>query len=71
MPDTTCGVVQNGKIIPQTPLPDGLQVHFTVPEGILIPDELQDEFDAWSLGNAKAFVMVEQLAEEIGRHEEG
>ncbi len=43
MSQTIWGVVQDGKIIPQTPLPHGLQVQITVPEEILIPEELQAE----------------------------
>jgi hypothetical protein len=71
MSHTLWGVVQDGKIIPQTPLPDGLQVQITVPEENLIPEEHQAEFAAWSQGNAEALAMVEQLAEEMGRQEEG
>ena len=65
------GVVREGKIVPQSPLPDGLQVQITVPEETVIPQELQAELDAWSLGNAEALVTVEELAEEMGRDEEG
>jgi hypothetical protein len=71
MSSTIWGVVQDGKIIPQTPLPDGLQVQITVPEEIIVPEELQAELAAWSQGNAEALAMVEQLAEEMGRHQEG
>ncbi len=71
MAETIWGVVQDGKIIPQTPLPDGLQVQITVPEDAVIPEELQAELAAWSQGNAEALAMVEELAEEMGRHEEG
>jgi hypothetical protein len=71
MSATIWGVVREGKIVPQTPLPDGLQVQITVPEEAIIPEELQAELDAWSQGNAEALAMVEQLAEEMGRHEEG
>jgi hypothetical protein len=69
--DTIWGVVQDGKIIPQTPLPEGLQVQITVPEEVIIPEELQAELDAWSRGNAEALAMIEQMAGEMGRHAEG
>jgi hypothetical protein len=69
MSTTIQGVVREGKIVPQTPLPDGLRVQITVPEEAIIPEELQAELDAWSQGNAEALAMVEQLAEEMGRHE--
>jgi hypothetical protein len=65
------GVVREGKIVPQAPLPEGLQVQITAPEEVVIPEERQAELDAWSQGNAEALAMVEQLAEEMGRHEEG
>lgn len=65
------GVVRDGKIVPQAPLPDGLQVQITVPEGMVIPQELRAELDGWALGNAEALAAVEQLAEEMGRHEQG
>ena len=59
------GVVRDGKIVPQTSLPEGLQVQITVPVELVIPDELQHDLDACSRGNADALAMIEQLAEEI------
>lgn len=61
MSSTIWGVVQDGKIIPQTPLPDGLQVQITVPEDVLIPEELRAELTGWSQGNVGALAMVELL----------
>jgi uncharacterized protein (DUF433 family) len=58
---TIWGVVREGKIVPQTPLPDGLQVQITVPEEAVIPGELQAELDAWSQGNAEALALIEPL----------
>jgi len=71
MAATIWGVVREGKIVPQTPLPDGLQVQITLPEDVVIPRELQAELDAWSQGSAEALVLVEQLAEENTSHEKG
>jgi hypothetical protein len=71
MTNTIWGTVRDGKIIPEAPLPDGLRVQITAPEQVVIPGELQAELDDWSLGNAEALAMVEQLAEEMGHHEEG
>ena len=65
------GVVRDGKIVPEASLPEGLQVQITVPAEVVIPEELQAEMEAWSQGNAAALAMVEQLAEEMGRREEG
>jgi uncharacterized protein (DUF433 family) len=62
MSQTIWGVVQDGKIIPQTPLPDGLQVQITVPEEVLIPDDIQAELLGLSQGNAEALAMVESLS---------
>jgi hypothetical protein len=65
------GVVREGKIVPRAPLPDGLRVQITVPEQLVIPEELQSELDDWSRANAEALAVVEGLAEEMGRHEKG
>jgi hypothetical protein len=71
MASTILGIVRDGKIVPETILPEGLHVQITVPEEVVIPDELVVEMEAWSQGNAEALDMVEQLAEEMGRREEG
>ena len=71
MPDSIWGIDQDGKIIPQTPLPEGLQVRITIPEEAIIPEDLRAEIDAWSLRNAEGLALVEELAEEMGRHEVG
>jgi uncharacterized protein (DUF433 family) len=66
MSNTIWGVVQDGKIIPQTPLPDGLQVRITVPEEVAIPGEFRAELDARSLGNAEVLAMVESVSRDAG-----
>ena len=66
------GIVKEGKIIPQTPLPEGLEVEIALPEETLVvPPELQAEFDAWSLGSAEALALVERLTDEEFTDEEG
>jgi uncharacterized protein (DUF433 family) len=60
---TIWGVVREGKIVPQRPLPDGLQVQITLPEEAVIPEELQAELDAWSQWNAEALDLIEQLSQ--------
>jgi hypothetical protein len=62
------GVVQKGKIVPQAPLPDGLRVQISVPDELVIPEELQAELDAVCLGNAEALNLIEDLADEAARH---
>jgi hypothetical protein len=59
------GIVKEGKIVPETPLPEGLHVRITLPEETAgVPPELQAELEAWSLGSAEALALVERLAEE-------
>jgi len=62
---TTIGVVANGVIIPNAPLPEGarVEIHFSdaTPE---VPPELRDELAAWQQGSAEALALVEQLAEQ-------
>jgi hypothetical protein len=66
------GIVKEGKIIPQTPLPEGLEVEITLPEEtIVVPPELQAELDAWTIGSAEALALVERLAEKEFTDEEG
>jgi hypothetical protein len=66
------GIVKEGKIIPQTPLPEGLEVEIALPEQtFLVPPDLQAEFDAWSLGSAEALELVERLVAKEFTDEEG
>ena len=66
------GIVREGRVVPQTPLPEGLEVQISVPdETVLVPPELQAELDAWSLGSAEALALVERLADERAIDEEG
>ncbi|HZW33043.1 MAG TPA: DUF433 domain-containing protein [Isosphaeraceae bacterium] len=62
MSATIWGFVREGKIVPLTPLSDGLQVQITVPEEAIIDEELQAQLDAWSHGNAEALDLIEQLS---------
>jgi len=59
------GVVHDGKVVPNSPLPDGLNVQILLPDGFDSDDaELQAELAAWRAGNTKALERVEQLADE-------
>jgi hypothetical protein len=72
MATTIWGIVKEGKIIPQSPLPEGWEVEITLPEEVVvIPPELQAELDAWSLGSTQAVALVERLAEGGTGDEEG
>ncbi len=66
------GIVRDGKIVPEAPLPEGLRVQILLPENALsVPGDIQAELDAWALGNAQALERVEQLADEGVRNAEG
>lgn len=47
------GIVMNGVITLETPLPDGTQVEVRV-LSLAMPPEWQDEFAAWNRASAKA-----------------
>jgi hypothetical protein len=63
MSNTTWGVVKEGVVIPDTALPEGARVEIAVPDGpLVVPPELQAEFDAWDLASAQTLAEVERLA---------
>lgn len=61
MSATIWGIVEGGKIIPQTPLPDGLQVRITLPEGAALSQEPRAGQDTGSSGSAEALAMIGSL----------
>jgi hypothetical protein len=65
MPNIVAGFVKNGVVVPNAPLPEGafVEVH-VINESIEIPQELQEEFDAWDRASAQALELVERLARE-------
>ena len=66
------GIVKEGKVIPEQPLPEGVAVHITlIEEAAALPADLQEELAAWVAGSTKALEMVERLAEEGPQHENG
>jgi hypothetical protein len=64
------GIVKNGLIVPDAPLPEGVQVEIrlcdTTPE---VPPDLQEELEAWQRASANALDLVERLAQEDAGHE--
>ena len=64
-PTVTLGIVKNGVIVPNIPLPERawcrIEVGHIAPE---IPPELEEELRAWQLAGAQALELVEKLAEE-------
>jgi hypothetical protein len=62
------GVVINGVVVPNTPLPEGATVEIQIQRPQLPPD-LQEELDGWDRAGAGTVEMVERLAEEMEAHE--
>jgi hypothetical protein len=59
------GLVKNGVVVPNVPLPEGAFVEVQVVHGpIEVPPGLQAELDAWQQAGAEALERVERLAEE-------
>ena len=72
MSTTIIGIVANGVVVPNSPLPDGASVEILLQRDRLEVDpELQDEFDDWERAGAGTVEMIEQLAEEMEAHEKG
>jgi hypothetical protein len=64
---TISGIVINGVVVPNTPLPEGARVEIKLEDNrLLVPPELQEEFDGWDRAGAGTVEMVERLAEEMG-----
>ena len=65
MPIVVAGLVKNGVVVPNAPLPEGafVEIH-VVHEAIEVPPELQEEFDAWDRASAESLDRVEKMARE-------
>jgi hypothetical protein len=71
MPGTVAGLVKNGVVVTNAPLPEGAIVEVRlVHQAMEVPPELREEFDAWERAGAGTVEMVERLAEEMEAHEE-
>jgi len=68
---TITGVVKNGVVLPDAPLPEGKQVEIRVNDEPDIPPELQEELAAWQRSSADALLLVERLAQESEADEKG
>ena len=63
---TITGVVKNGVVVPNAPLPEGALVEIHCNPGRLeVPTELQAEFDGWDRASDESLQMVERLAHEM------
>lgn len=68
----TIGVVKNGVVIPNYPLPEGSRVRIEVYGPPLdIPPELQEELEMWQAASARAMEVIERLEEEDRRNAQG
>lgn len=66
------GVVKNGVVVPNAPLPEGVAVEIRLIEAPLeVPPELQAELAGWQLAGAKSLELVERLAREGDANEKG
>jgi len=67
---TVAGLVKNGVVVPNAPLPEGafVEVH-VINAPTEVPPELQAEFEAWRLAGANALELVERLAQEMETNE--
>jgi hypothetical protein len=61
------GVVRDGHVIPDTPLPEGARVEVRLggppPD---VPSDLQAEFDAWGRASDRALELIDGLEPEGG-----
>jgi len=63
MTTTITGVVTNGRVIPNRPLPEGAFVEIQVRnEPLDVPPALMEEMMAWQQGSAEAITLVDRLA---------
>jgi hypothetical protein len=62
---TIGGVVKEGRVVPDSPLPEGTRVEIVLPDTApSVSPELQAEFEAWDRASADALELVERLARE-------
>jgi len=64
VPTTIPGIVTNGVVVPNSPLPEGAHVDIHLRLRPEVSAELQEEFDGWERAGAGTIEMVERLAEE-------
>ena len=64
------GIVVDGKVVPESILPEGAHVQIVVPAAeplsaspAMTPD-LQAELDAWRQGSAQAIELIDQIPDE-------
>jgi hypothetical protein len=72
MATSVWGIVKEGLVVPDSPLPEGARVEIVLPEAALdVPPELRAEFDAWDRASAESLELVERLAREGEANDKG
>jgi hypothetical protein len=58
------GIVRNGVVVPDAPLPEGMRVEVRIATRPLpVPPELQEEFDAWDRASDQTLEAFEKMVE--------
>ena len=63
------GVVREGRVVPDTPLPEGARVEVRVVGPPEVPEELREELAAWGRASDRALALAEEPAEGGAAHE--
>jgi len=67
------GIVRNGVVVPDSPLPEGVRVDVTIStRAVEVTPEEQEEFDAWDRASDRALIEFEkrlQMLERQARNE--
>jgi hypothetical protein len=73
MSETIGGIVRNGVIVPDAPLPEGMRVEITLStKPISFTPEEQEEFDAWNRASDQTLEAFERMmAKEEGERRTG
>ena len=66
MPATVQGVVRDGRILIDSPLPEGARVEVRLAPASEVPADLLEEFEAWGMASDKALALVEEATDEAG-----
>jgi hypothetical protein len=70
MPTVVAGLVKNGVVVPNVPLPEGAFVEVHMKRGsIEVPADFQEELDGWQFAGGKTLETVERLAQESDANE--
>lgn len=60
---TVLGIVREGRVVPDSPLPEGARVEVRLVGSPEVPEELLEEFAAWGRASDRALAVVEGAGE--------